>query len=624
MKKPLLAALILFLLLPILSARETFTVDGYHVDVSVDDEGRSTFNEFLDLDFTSPSHGMIRDIQYRFKPYPLRTVTAEISNIKTNVDALLSYNGDYISLRLGNPDEYVFGPVYYHIMYDYLLEDDGNRDYDEWYVNLLSPAWNTDVRSFSFSVTFPYEVDPERIWVTYGEYGSTAPLEHSISSDGKTVSGIVYGLGPYSAVTLRAEFDEGYFTAREAKPDYSGLFKILYLVIAAGALFFIYYSYSTLGRDKEIISPVRFSPPEGLSSLDVGYIIDNTVTFDKDILSMFFYFADKGYMKIEERGKDDILFYKVKDVGGERPPYERMLFSLLFQNSDSVDIKELARRNFAQSAEAKIAPEIERSYEREHPLFEKKSIQRASLIRAIGGFASVLFSVFASISNMGELTLFLLFPSLISFAVLSLIGHRYFSNNGVRNSIKALQIILLAIMTGALFCAVSYLLAISSMGMAGSLILSFFNAALIFSSSFFSFAVNKRSEYADKMLSEILGYREFLEKVELEQLKVLIEEDPGFYYHNLSYAVALNLEENYSRKFESIKFSSPSWYVTSDYVGSYAMWYLFSSRWRRVYSMERSLIEPPPTGGFRGGSGSHSGFSGFSGGGFSGGGGRSW
>ena len=297
---------------------------------------------------------------------------------------------------------------------------------------------------------------------------------------------------------------------------------------------------------------------------------------------------------------------------------------MIFQRAESVDIKELARRNFSELASSKISPEVERSYEKNHPLFEPKSLKRASIIRAIGMAFVIIFSVFTSISDMGELTLFILFSSLVVFALLSLIGHRYFANNGVRNSIKALQIVLLAIMTGALFCAVSYLLAISSMGMAESLILSFFNAALIFSSSFFSFAVNKRSEYADKMLSEILGYREFLEKVELEQLKVLIEEDPGFYYHNLSYAVALNLEENYSRKFESIKFSSPSWYATSDYVGSYAMWYLFSSRWRRSYSMERSLIEPPPTGGFRGGSGSPSGFSGFSGGGFSGGGGRSW
>ena len=162
-----MGAFALLLLLSVLPAwSSSFVMDYYAVRIDVDRARGMVIRENFSMEYTEPSHGFYRDIQYRFKPYPLRTVTAEISNIKTNVDALLSYNGDYISLRLGDPDEYVFGPVYYHIMYDYLLEDDGNRDYDEWYVNLLSPAWNTDVRSFSFSVTFPYEVDPERVWVT--------------------------------------------------------------------------------------------------------------------------------------------------------------------------------------------------------------------------------------------------------------------------------------------------------------------------------------------------------------------------------------------------------------------------------------------------------------------------
>ena len=624
MKKPLIAVLLLLLVIPILSARETFVIDSYHVDVSVSDDSKSTFNEFLDLNFTSPSHGIIRDIQYRFKPYPFKSLSADVSNIMTNVDAVLSYNGDYISLRLGNPDEYVYGPVYYHIMYDYLLEDDGNRDYDEFYVNLLSPAWDTTIGTFSFSVTFPHEVDPDRIWMTYGEYGSTEKFDYFLSSDRKTVSGVAYNLGPYSAVTLRAEFCDGYFSSREVKKDYGDLFKIIYSAIAIFALFFIYYSYYTLGRDKEIIAPVRFSPPEGLSSLDVGYIIDNTVTFDKDILSMFFYFADKGYMKIEERDKDDFLFIKLKDIPDGRPSYEKRLFSLLFQNSDSVDVKDLAKRNFSIVSEEKISPDIERYYEKNHPLFERKSIQRASIIRAIGIASVILFATFISISSMGELTLFLLFPSLIAFALLSLTGHRYFSNNSLSGSIRVLQIILIAIITGALAFVSFSLIHISSGRLGISILLSLINASLVFSSSFFSFAVNKRSDFADDMLSQILGYKEFLEKVEMEQLRALIEEDPEFYYHNLSYAIALNLEESYSRKFESLKVAYPSWYSSASAVGSYMMWHTFSTRWRRAYSFERSLITPPPSGGFKGGSGSHRGFSGFSGGGFSGGGGRSW
>ncbi len=622
-RKVVLAIVFIFLSLPLFSA-ETFIVENYHVDVVVSDDSSSTFNEFLDLRFITPSHGIIRDIQYRFNPYPFINLTAEISNIKTNVETVLSYNGDYLSLRLGNPDEYVFGPVNYHIMYDYLLEDDGNREYDEWYVNLLSPAWDTDVNTFSFSVTFPHEVDPDRIFMTYGEYGSTSSLDFDISSDRRTVSGVIYGLGPYSGVTLRAEFDEGYFSSKVLKNDYGNLFNILYVLLAVLVLAFIYYSYFRLGRDKEIIAPVQFNPPEGLSSLDVGYIVDNTVTFDKDVLSMLFYFADKGYMKIEERGKDDFEFIKLRDIEKERPSYERKLFSLLFSTSDKVDMKDLAKGNFCQNVSERIIPEVERYYEKNHPLYEMRSVRRSSLIRAIGIGAVILFSVFASISNMGELTLFILFPSLIAFAVLAMIGHRYFANSSIKNSIIILQIIFIAALMIILFGVSAYLLSASSRNLILAIVLSLLHTAVVFSSSFFSFAVNKRSDYADEMLSLILGYKEFLETVEMDQLRRLIDEDPGFYYHNLSYAVALNLEEEYSKKFKALNFSSPSWYTGTDYLGSYLIWHAFSTRWRRGYERQRNIIAPPPVNGHRGGSGTHSGFSGFSGGGFSGGGGRSW
>ena len=165
MRKVLAVVAALLCIAPLFS-RETFVVDSYHVDVMVADDSKSTFNEFLDLDFKSPSHGIIRDIQYRFNPRPFVTLSADVSNIMANVESSLSYNDDFLSLRLGSPDRYVFGHVNYHIMYDFLLEDDGNREYDEWYVNLLSPAWDTDIGTFSFSVTFPHEIDPQRIWLT--------------------------------------------------------------------------------------------------------------------------------------------------------------------------------------------------------------------------------------------------------------------------------------------------------------------------------------------------------------------------------------------------------------------------------------------------------------------------
>ncbi len=617
---PLLLVFLSFVPLP---ARENFIVDDYHVSVVVREDSSATFNEYLSLNFIRPSHGLIRDIQYRFRTSPFTTVRASVSNIAANVESSLSYSGDYISLRLGSESEYVSGPVNYRIRYDYLLEDYETEGFDEFYVNLLSAAWDTSVKSFSFSVTFPHPFDPDKVHITYGEYGSSDELSFLLSDDGLTVYGSILDLEPFDAVTIRAEFEEGYFI-RERRKDYGILFTSLYIILASAVMIYALYSFYTLGRDDELIIPVRFTPPDGMSSLDVGYITDGHVTFEKDILSMFFYFADKGYMKIEDKGSDCFCFVKLKDIEEERPEYEKDLFSLIFSSSSSVDTKSLARRNFSAASRTKTASAIERHYENNNPLYEEKSLKRASSVRALGMLSVMVFALFLSIASIGEATLFLLFPSLIAFAFLTRIGSAFFAEHGGKRTAKVFNSLLILIILLVLsFMAFSVLFLMKGK-LFSAIALSLLNAMAVFFTSFFSYAVNKRSAFSDKALTEILGYKEFLETVEMDQLRALIEEDPEFYYHNLSYAIALGLEEKYSKKFSSLSVEMPSWYSSPESFSSIMLWSMFHRNWMRGYTNAHSAMRPPQSGFRGGGPRSGPGSSGFSGRGFSGGGGRSW
>lgn len=73
------------------------------------------------------------------------------------------------------------------------------------------------------------------------------------------------------------------------------------------------------GRDPKIVQTVEFYPPEGITPAEAGYIIDGIVN-KEDLVSMVIYFADKGYLSIEEtlenagglsglRGKKESVFY---------------------------------------------------------------------------------------------------------------------------------------------------------------------------------------------------------------------------------------------------------------------------------------------------------------------------
>ena len=64
MRKAFVFLLLCLALLPV--AAENFRILDYSVDISVDKAKSLLVTESITLDFTIPSHGFIRDIEYRF------------------------------------------------------------------------------------------------------------------------------------------------------------------------------------------------------------------------------------------------------------------------------------------------------------------------------------------------------------------------------------------------------------------------------------------------------------------------------------------------------------------------------------------------------------------------------
>jgi len=137
---------------------------------------------------------------------------------------------------------------------------------------------------------------------------------------------------------------------------------------------------------------------------------------------------------------------------------------------------------------------------------------------------------------------------------------------------------------------------------------------------FFSAIIIRRSEYGNKLLEQILGYREFIQKVTIDELKLMIKDNPDYYYKVLSYAIVLGLEDTWAKKFASIAVPSPSWYVGDSLIDAYYL----SRMSTRMNNSFRSTVLSTTGGGSHSIGGGGFGSSGFSGGGFGGGGGHAW
>jgi len=620
MKKFILIFLTLVLGLSVVFA-ENFTVEQYDLDIAVSIDRVYTVNEHIVLNYTTPSHGFYRSIPYRYESGK----EAKVTNIKVDENFDKEYAGSNIDLKIGDADKLVKGMKEYNISYIFNLGDDGYPDYDEFYYNLVGDGWATDVKNISYSITFPKAITADRIWLTSGAFGSTnQSKEYQLNNNNTVIQGKVSKLADNEALTLRVEMDPGFFENAWVKKDFTYLGAIAIILSGIAFIFLFIMFYKKYGVDKPLTVVVNFEAPNGLSPLECGYVIDSSAD-DKDVASMIFYWADKRYLTIEEvdKKKDSFIFHKIKELPETASKAEKELFNALFSKGDESSTTDLAKSGFATKINEKVKPEVKNYFVKEKALIDPKSLSKKGLMWIFALLFTIIYSFGTCIYDL-DFMIIVLIGSLIflafSFLFSSLMKKYSYVKKSARIGILIGYIIVSILILGAIIF-------ISALGNT-SLLLTFisfvFFVIVAILASFGGNVMEKLSDYGQHTIENVLGFKEFIDKVEVDKLKLLIDQDPEYFYHILSYAICFGLEDKWAKKFNGIFIEPASWYTSSSYTaGDYFFYTAMYRRWNNAY---RTQIFPASyqTGSGKGGASTFSGSSGFSGGGFGGGGGRSW
>ena len=647
MKKLLTIALLLVTGLFCLFAADYYITD-YDVSVTVGNNAVHHIVETIDVYFDGPHHGIVREIPYDYTDY--NGMLARITNLECSAPFTSGKDNGYLVMKIGSEDvTYNKEKVRFIISYDYDLGADANEGYDELYLNLVGTDWECRIDFVRFSVRYPYVVNPsfsdfneffyyvaDNTYLTSGSYGSTdfngeAYINESTNPYGYVlIDGYVFDLGRYEGVTIRTDLPDNWYQDARQPWDYRPLMRIVhpFLTVILAALAMLIWS--KFGRDKTPIIVARFYPPKGFSPLLVGYVADSTVD-DKDVISMLFYWADEGLLSIEEKKGDKYEFTKLKDIedyaaesGKEIPSLEIRLFNGFFKNcsvGDTVTFRDLEKNNFFETIE-KTKLDTKKFFSKDKALTDSKSNGMSFLVGllalipfATGTMRMVLFEGASGLAVVMGLVfgIVLCLCNLASIDFLFRKWHVRKSNVGaIIACIIPPALISVLLIGGENLILGSTSVVQNLVTVAGSTVLMFL-----------SVITQKRSDYGNEVLEETLGYREFIDKAEIDQLKMMIESDPDFYYKTLGFAIVLGLENKWAEKFKGIMVSQPEWFTG---LSPFDVYYLsrMSARMTRAIpmaSIPRSSISGSPGsriggGGFGGG--------GFSGGGFGGGGGHAW
>lgn len=401
---------------------------------------------------------------------------------------------------------------------------------------------------------------------------------------------------------------------------------ILLFLTGASGLFFLLVCYLkwVKYRNEKLVDPISFYPPDLINSAEAGYLIDNRLS-DDDITSLIFQWAHYGALQIEEVA-GILTFVKLTSLPLGCPSYEKYLFNSMFSYGIDGRVTEFdLKYNFYEDIE-RARKAILKKY-KETVLLYEPSVEKIRLfciiIALIFPILTTIFVVKYGVSTNLGTTFFIMsiIPILVIFVMLLVFSKTILSIG----NLVAKIVMLFSIGIPWFVCFLVSLFLVEAY-----IEFFIFNCIVCILTILIALSMKKRTKEGTRLLNELRGFKKFIKTAEKNQLEMLLEKNPEYYYEILPYAQTLKITKLWQNKFDGIAMQPPTWYISSTPYS----YHEFSHVYRNIHhSMKKSVTRPATSydsdndsgsgGGYSGGGSGFSG-GGYSGGGSGGGGSRSW
>ena len=607
------------------AAAANYSTQSYDVNISVSETNKYTITETITVTYLAAQRGIYRYIPtmglMTLEDNSQKSFYATVSNVSVpGYSYSISREEGNVIVRIGDPDTWITGTHTYTISYDLQVEKDPGKDFDVMYINAVPNDWKSSIDKANVTVQFPKSFDASKVQVFAGSgyYVDEDAVEYSIK--GNTIycsanRSLDYGEG----ITIYTSLPEGYFESALTTRKMIDIALIAASIVVGIIIVVIFLRF---GRDKALVAPVEFTAPDGINPAETGFIADGSAD-NKDITALIIYWADKGYLHIDESVQNQVRLIKIQELPMDAKEYEHLLFNRIFQHGNDVALSSLNEKLYTTVSKSKNMLQNEM-----HPkTYNKKSSSMKSL-------SIILITILMFVLNMRfwfllnqEFVMAIFFFGVTYALYLAgyVILNKAVLRKGVmsKGSVTALSIAAYVLLGLSVVVAglISYSFGFDNFGVTYFVMgLAALTAPLIANTTQFT-------EYGHTMTGRVKGFKNFIELAEKDRIMQLVQEDPSYFYHVLPYAYVLGVTDVWSRQFEGVSMPAPMWYTGYGNYYSYGYFntmLFMNSLNRSMNSIQSTAISTPKSsgsssGGFSGGS-----FGGGSGGGFGGGGGGSW
>jgi len=470
--------------------------------------------------------------------------------------------GRNLRVRIGDPDRLVSGVQEYRLLYRVrrgILWLDGH---DELYWNATGTDWKVPIERASARVELPPAAGDKEVELACftGRHGAVESACVARRQGDTVRFEAERALRPGEGLTLVLGLPKGVLeepSARERALARASDYWSAWVLLPALALAGMLGIWRAWGRDPEgrVSIPVRYDPPDGMTPAELGIVYDESADID-DVTSTILDLAVRGHLEIHERETSRLLFLSSTD------------YELVRRDRPTDDLRRHERKLLGalfEGRERVRVSQLKNEFYKELPGIRDALYRRVS--REDGYFPAS--------------------PQRV---------RRLWAAGGV--GLVALGVVLW-------FGGVAASAGIS-IALTGVIVLAF------------SRIMPRRTRKGRRAYEEVLGFREFLLRVDADRLERMGGRSAERFERILPYAIVLGAADAWAEAFAGIYTEPPRWYHGRGV--SFHPRAFTSDLGRSLQTMGSAMTSKPS-----GGSGSSGlGGGGFSGGGFGGGGGGSW
>ena len=482
----------------------------------------------------------------------------------------------------------------------------GHPDFDELYWNVTGNAWTMPIEQARARMVLPPTVRPLR-WAAYTGYAGSTEQAVDVAVDsarGMVTFTLRRALAAGEGMTVAAGWPAGFVAGRPTASDVRRAQAVPLWPLALPLLVFALSlrAWRRRGRDpRPHAVVVGYEPPEGITPAEAGTLVDH-VAETRDVISTLVDLAVRGYVGIEERQEKKLLglitstdyVFHQRAPDEQAPPLlsheERFLSGLFSSSARASQPWDAVRATYDQARRAHDAGR------------QMDADDLAARLEEDGGSAvSVRLS---DLQNKFYTSL----PGIRDGIYDNLIRRGYYARrpDKVKGTWIGLAIVLLVLGgVGAAIAAESALPFVSAWALLAGTVAS--TVVLVL----FGLVMPARTEKGARAREAVLGFREFLSRVESDRYRRMVT-SPEMFERYLPYAMAFGCEDRWAAAFDGLYRDPPSWYSGGGYDGFRPS--SFTSRMSSMSSSAGSTMSSSPSSSGSGGGGSSGGGSGGGGG----------